>query len=82
MGEKTPNQLGPAEWVSSPPPSPEDRNRSSFRNVVFFGIQDDGKSPQQFCEFCTTYIIVRILSSLPGDIMFVSPFSYLKLTKI
>jgi hypothetical protein len=29
--------------VSSPPPSPEDGNRSSFRNVVLFGIQDDGK---------------------------------------
>jgi hypothetical protein len=33
---------------------------------VFFGIQDDGKSPEKFCEFCTTYTIVRILSSLPG----------------
>jgi hypothetical protein len=22
-------------WVSSPPPSPEDGNRSSFRNIVF-----------------------------------------------
>jgi hypothetical protein len=32
---------------------------------VFFGIQDDGKSPEKFCEFCTTYTIVRILSSLP-----------------
>jgi hypothetical protein len=31
---------------------------------VFFGIQDDGKSPEKFCEFCTTYHIVRILSSL------------------
>jgi hypothetical protein len=37
----------------SPPPSPEDGNRSSFRNVVFFGIQDDGKGPEKFCEFCT-----------------------------
>jgi hypothetical protein len=32
--------------------------------VFFFGIQDDGKSPETFCEFCTTYTIVRILSSL------------------
>jgi hypothetical protein len=31
---------------------------------MFFGIQDDGKSPEKFCEFCTTYTIVRILSSL------------------
>jgi hypothetical protein len=45
-------------------PSPEDGNRSSFQNVMFFGIQDDGKSPEKFCEFCTTYTIVRILSSL------------------
>jgi hypothetical protein len=29
--------------VSSPSPSPEDGNRSSFRKVVFFGIQGDGK---------------------------------------
>jgi hypothetical protein len=29
---------------------------------MFFGIQDDGKSPEKF-EFCTTYTIVRILSS-------------------
>jgi hypothetical protein len=38
--------------MSSPPPSPEDENRSSFRNVVFSRIPDDGKSPktQQFCE--------------------------------
>jgi hypothetical protein len=37
--------------VSSPPPSPEDGNRSSFRNIVFSRIPDDGKSPkiQQFC---------------------------------
>jgi hypothetical protein len=39
--------------VSSPTPSPEDGNRSSFQNVMFFGIQDDGKSPEKFCEFCT-----------------------------
>jgi hypothetical protein len=45
--------------------SPEDGNRSSFRNFVFFGIQDDGKSPEKVCEFCTTYTIVRILSNLP-----------------
>jgi hypothetical protein len=31
---------------------------------MFFGIPDDGKSPEKFCEFCTTYIIIRILSSL------------------
>jgi hypothetical protein len=67
-GEKTPTQLGPLERANlshSSPPSPEDGNRSSFRNVVFFGIQDDGESPEKFCEFCTTYTIVRILSSLP-----------------
>jgi hypothetical protein len=29
----------------------------------FFGIQDDGKSPEKICEFCKTYIIVRILAS-------------------
>jgi hypothetical protein len=27
--------------------------------------QDDGKSPEKFCAFCTTYTIDRILSSLP-----------------
>jgi hypothetical protein len=32
--------------------------------MVFFGILDDGKSPEKFCEFSTTYTIVRILSSL------------------
>jgi hypothetical protein len=42
--------------VSSPPASPEDGNRSSFRNIVFFGIQDDGKSPEK-CEFCTSIIL-------------------------
>jgi hypothetical protein len=31
-----------AEWVSSPPASPQDGN--SFRNVVFSRIPDDGKS--------------------------------------
>jgi hypothetical protein len=31
---------------------------------VFFGIPGDGKSPEKFCEFGSTYIIVRILSSL------------------
>jgi hypothetical protein len=37
--------------MSSPPSSPVDGNRSSFRNVVFSRIPDDGKSPktQQFC---------------------------------
>jgi hypothetical protein len=50
MGEKTPTQLGPLEranlnhWtIQSPPPSPEDENKSSFRKVVFFGIQNDRK---------------------------------------
>jgi hypothetical protein len=55
-GGKTPTQLGPlekanlklflrgpTEYVSSPPPSPEDGNRSSFRNVVFSRIPEDGK---------------------------------------
>jgi hypothetical protein len=51
--------------VSSTPPSLEDGNRSSFRNVAFFGIPNDGKSTEKFCEFCTIYTIVRILSSLP-----------------
>jgi hypothetical protein len=31
---------------------------------VYVGIQDDGKSPEKFFEFCTTYTIVRILSSV------------------
>jgi hypothetical protein len=26
----------------------------SEASCFFFGIQDDGKSPQKFCEFCTT----------------------------
>jgi hypothetical protein len=43
--------------MSSPPPSPENGNRSSFRNVVFFGIQDDEKSPQKFCEFCIKFLV-------------------------
>jgi hypothetical protein len=30
-----------------------------------FLIQDDEKSPEKFCEFCTTNTIVRILLSLP-----------------
>jgi hypothetical protein len=35
-------------WVGVfSPPSPEDGNRSSFRNVVFFGIQDDGKKSRK-----------------------------------
>jgi hypothetical protein len=40
-GGKTPTQLGPIEranlhhWVGVSPPSLEDGNRSSFRNVVF-----------------------------------------------
>jgi hypothetical protein len=34
---------GEDTYSVEPPPSPEDGNRSSFRNVVFFKIQDDGK---------------------------------------
>jgi hypothetical protein len=55
VGEKTPTQLGPLERANlnhcqslfSPPLSPEDGNRSRSRNVVFFEIQDDGKSPEK-----------------------------------
>jgi hypothetical protein len=54
VGEKTPTQVGPLERA----------NLNHWTIVVFFGIQDDGKSPEKFCEFCTTYTIVRILSSL------------------
>jgi hypothetical protein len=36
----------------------------------FFGIQNDGKSQEKFCESCTTYTIVRILSSLSGAYKF------------
>jgi hypothetical protein len=36
--------------------------------ISITGIPDDGKSPDTFCEFCTTYTIVRILSSLSGHI--------------
>jgi hypothetical protein len=50
-------------------------NRSSFRNVVFFGIQDDGKRTENFCEFCATYIIARILSSLPINEQFLDQSS-------
>jgi hypothetical protein len=24
---------------------------------VFFGIPDDGKSPEKFCEFCSIYLV-------------------------
>jgi hypothetical protein len=52
------------KWVGVfPPTTPEDRNRSSFRNVVFFGIQDDGKSPENFCEFSTLNIVLRTVSN-------------------
>jgi hypothetical protein len=44
VGEKTPTQLGPLERVNP-------NCRSIFRKVVFFGIEDDGKSPEKFCEF-------------------------------
>jgi hypothetical protein len=57
VGEKTPTQLGPLERANL-------NYWTSFRNVVIFGIQDDGKIPEKFCEFCTTYTIVKILSSL------------------
>jgi hypothetical protein len=30
--------------------------------TLFLGIQNDGKSAETFCEFCTTYTVVRILS--------------------
>jgi hypothetical protein len=33
--------------VSSPLPSPQDGNRSSFRNVVFSRIPENGKSPKK-----------------------------------
>jgi hypothetical protein len=42
--------------VSSPPPSPEDGNRSSFRNVVFSRIPDDGKSPKPPVILCVHFI--------------------------
>jgi hypothetical protein len=38
---------------------------------VFFGIPDDGKSPEKVCDFCTTYTIVRILSSLSETEQFI-----------
>jgi hypothetical protein len=48
-GKKTPTQLGPLEranlnhqWFFFTPLLPEDRNRSSFRNVVFLQTSDDG----------------------------------------
>jgi hypothetical protein len=57
VGEKTPTQLGPLE-------------RANLNHIVFFGIQDDGKSPEKFCEICTIYTIVRILSSLSTIVVF------------
>jgi hypothetical protein len=39
--EKTPTQLGPLRELIS----------ITGQNVVFFGIPDDGKSPEKFCEF-------------------------------
>jgi hypothetical protein len=45
VGEKTPTQLGPLDRA----------NLNHWTGpVVFFGIQDDGKSPEKFCEFCIT----------------------------
>jgi hypothetical protein len=52
--------------VSSP--SPEDGNRYSFRNIGFFGIQDDGKIPEKFCEFCTTASLLTANSKYRGTI--------------
>jgi hypothetical protein len=46
VGEKTPTQLGPLERANL--------NPWIQRNVEFFGIQDDGKGPEKFCDFCTT----------------------------
>jgi hypothetical protein len=40
--------------VSSPPPSPEDGNRSSFRNVVLSRIPDDGKVQKPSNSVCYT----------------------------
>jgi hypothetical protein len=60
-GEKTPAQLGPLKranlnhWTSDSPP---DGNRSSFRNVMFSRIPDDGKSPKTQ-KFCVLHTIVR-----------------------
>jgi hypothetical protein len=43
-------------WVgSSSPPPPEDGNRSSFRNVVFCRIPDDGKSPNNPVILCVIH---------------------------
>jgi hypothetical protein len=39
------NQLGPLERANLNHSSPEEENRSSFRNVVFSRIPDDGKVP-------------------------------------
>jgi hypothetical protein len=51
--------------VSSPPPSPEDGNRYSFRNVVFSRIPEDGYSPQAQ-QFCVLHTIVRTVWNLRG----------------
>jgi hypothetical protein len=50
-GEEDIYSVGPFRETESHSLSPEDGNRSNFRNVVFFGIPDDGKSPEKFCEF-------------------------------
>jgi hypothetical protein len=44
-GEDT-YSVGPLIKSKAQSPSPEDGNRSSFRNVVFSRIPDDGKSPK------------------------------------
>jgi hypothetical protein len=52
--------------MSPPPPTPEDGNRSSFRNVEvskFFGIPDDGYSPKAN-QFWLSISIVRTLQNL------------------
>jgi hypothetical protein len=76
VGEKTPSQLGSLEradlnhWTAQlsrcllPHLHLRTETDSVPETSCFFGIPDDGKSLEKFCEFCTTYTIVRILSSL------------------
>jgi hypothetical protein len=47
--------MDPAEYVS-PTPSSEDGNRSSFRNVVFFRIPDDGQNTKRTVILSATCI--------------------------
>jgi hypothetical protein len=46
VGEKTPTQLGPLERVNL-----NHWKQNHFPKSRFFLIQDDGKSPEKFCEF-------------------------------